>query len=104
MDGFDFFSDLFTDENDFNSPSGGSRIHSSAPNESEEKPEQGIKNDRWHDDVLDMDDSDADIYFRFDGQGEGSSRIGVSEALGEDIPHTSVNGQATMPAGYTDFF
>ena len=109
VDGFDFFSDLFTDEDDFSSHSGGSGIHSSAPNESEDKPEQGIKNDRWHDDVLDMDDSDTDIAFRFDGQGEGPStditQIGISEALGEDIiPHTVANGRATTPAGYTDFF
>ena len=111
VDGFDFFSDLFTDEDDFNSPSGGSGIHSSAPNESEDKPEQGIKIDRWHDDVLDMDASDTDIIFRFDGQGEGSStdttQIGINEALGEVIiPHTAANasGQATTPAGCTDFF
>jgi hypothetical protein len=109
VDGFDFFSDLFTDEDDFNSPSGGSGTHSSAPNKSEDKPEQGIKVDRWHDDVLDMGDSDTDIVFRFDGQGERLSthptQTGVSEALGEDIvPHTAANGQATTPVGYTDFF
>jgi hypothetical protein len=104
-DGFDFFSDLFTDEDDFNSLSGGSGTLSSVPNESEDKPEQGIKNDRRHGDVLDMDDSDTDIIFRFDGEGEDTTQIGISEALGEDIiPHTSANGQATTPAGCTDFF
>ena len=112
VDGFDFFSDLFTDEDDeddSNSPSGGSGIHSSAPIESEDKPEQGIKNDGWKDDVLDMDNSDTDTFFRFDGEGEGLSpdttQIGVSDALGEDIiPHTPANGQAPTPAGCTDFF
>ncbi|KAF8499812.1 Spo11/DNA topoisomerase VI subunit A [Russula emetica] len=103
VDGFDFFSDLFTDEDDFNSPSGASGIHPSAPNESGDKPEQGIKTDRWHDDVLDMDDSDTDIVFRFDAQGGSSTdttQIGISEALGEDIIlHTAVNEQATTPAG-----
>jgi hypothetical protein len=104
--GFDFFSDLFTDEDDLDSHSGGSGIHSRAPNESEE---QGIKSDGWHDDVLDMDDSDTDIVFQFDGQGEGSStdiiQIGISEALGEDIiPHTAANGRAITPAGCTYFF
>lgn len=102
VDGFDLFSDLFTDEDDFNSPSRGSGIQSSASNESEDKPEQGIKNDIWNDDVLDMDDSDTDNVFRFDGEGE-STQIGTSEALGEDsviIPHSTVaNGQATMLAG-----
>ena len=110
VDGIDFFSDLFTDEDDFNPPSGGSEIHSRAPNESEDKHEQGIKTDRWHDDVLDMDDSDTDITFRFDGQGKGLestdiTQTGISEALGEDtIPHTAANGQDTTPAGCTDFF
>lgn len=105
VDGFDFFSDLFTDEDDFDSLSGGSGIHSSVPNESEDKPEQGIKTDSWPSDVLDMDDSDTDIIFRFDGEGEDTTQIGISEALGEDIiPHTSTNGQATTPAGCTDFF
>jgi hypothetical protein len=109
VDAFDFFSDLFTDEDNFNSHSRGSGIHSSAPNESEDKPEQGIKNDSWHDDALDMDDSDTDILFQFDGEGEGLStgttQIGISEALGEDIiPHTAANGRATMPAGCADFF
>ena len=99
VDGIDFFSDLFTDEDDFNFPSGGV---------SEDKHEQGIKNDRWHDDVLDMDDSDTDIIFRFDGQGKGSTdttQIDISEALNEDIiPHIAANGQATTPAGCSDFF
>jgi hypothetical protein len=110
VDGFDFFSDLFSDDDDFNSPSRGSGIHSSALNESEDKPEQGIRNDRWHDGVPDMDDSDTDILFRFDGECEGSStnitQTGISEALGEDIliPHTTTNGQATAPAGCTNFF
>jgi hypothetical protein len=107
VDGFDFFSDLFTDEDDFNSLSGRSGIHSSVPNGSEDKPEQGIKsikNDRRHGDVLDMDDSESDIIFRFDGEGEDTTQIGISEALGEDIiPHISANGQATTPAGCTDF-
>ena len=82
VDGFDFFSDLFTDEDDFNSHSGGSGIHSRAPNESEDKPEQGIKNDRWQDDVLDMDDSDTDNISRLDGQGESSPT---------DITHTGIS-------------
>jgi len=108
VDGIDFFSDLFTDEDDLNSTSRESGIHSSAPNHSEDKPQQGIKNDRY-DDVLDMDDSDTDIFFPFDGQGKGSStnttQIGISEAPGEDtLPHTAVDGQATTPAGCTDFF
>jgi len=108
VDNFDFFADLFTDEDDLNSPSG---IYSSPPNELDDKPEpeQGIKNDRWHDDVLDMDDSETDVLFRFDGQGEASStdttQIGISSALGEDIiPHTAAKGQATTPAGCTNFF
>ena len=107
MDSFDLFSDLFTDEDDFNSHSRGSRIHSSAPNESEDKPEQGIKNDSWLDDALDMDDSDTDILFQFDGEGESmdTTQIGISEALGEDIiPHTAANGRAITPAGCADFF
>ena len=103
VDGFDFFSDLFTDEDDFNSHWSG--IYSSAPNESEDKPEQGIKNDSWHDDALDMDDSDTDIIYQFDGEGEGTTQIGISEALGEDIiPHTVANGRATTPAGCVNFF
>jgi hypothetical protein len=106
VDGFDFFSDLFTDEDDFNSPSGESGIHSSAPHDPEDKPERGIESDRWNDDVLDMDDSDTDIVFRFDGQGERSStdttQIGISGALGEVvIPHTVANA---TPAGCRDFF
>lgn len=106
--GFDVFSDLFTDEDDFNSPSGRSGIHSS-PHESQDKPERGIKSDGWHDDVLDMDDSDTDIVSRFDGQGEGSStnttQIGISESLGEDIiPHTAASGQPATPAGCMGFF
>jgi hypothetical protein len=109
VDGFDFFSDLFTDEDDFNSHSGGSEIYSSAPNESEDKPEQGVKSDGWHDEVLDMDVSDTDIVFPFDGEGEGSStditQIGIGQAPGEDIiPHTAANGRATTPAGCADFF
>lgn len=106
---FDFFSDLFTDEDDFNSPFGRSGIHSSS-HESQDKPERGIQSDGWHDDVLDMDDSDTDIVFQFDGQGEeGSStnttQIGISEPLGEDIiPHTATSGQPATPAGCTDFF
>jgi hypothetical protein len=110
VDGIDFFSDLFTDEDDLNSTSGGSGIHSSAPNHSGDKSQQGIKNDR-HDDVLDMDDSDTDFFFPFDGQSKGPStdttQIDISEALGEDsdtLPHTAANGQATTPAGCTDFF
>lgn len=107
VDGFDFFSDLFTDEDNFNSPSRGPGIQPSAPNESEDTPEQGIKSDRWNDDVLDMDDSDTDTVFRFDGEGE-TLQIGISEALGEDsviIPHSPVaNGQATTLAGRANFF
>lgn len=101
VDSIDFFLDLFTDEDDFNSPSGGSGIHSSA---SEDKHEQGINID-----VLDMDDYDTDIIFQFDGQGKGSStdpmQADISEVLGEDIiPRTATNGQATTLAGCTDFF
>ncbi len=109
MSGFDLFSDLFTDSDDFNfeSPSGGS--HLSAPNGSEDKPEHAIKNDEWHDDVLDMDNSDTDSVSRLYGEGEGSSmettQIRISEAVGEDIiPHAPANGQATTPAGCMNFF
>jgi hypothetical protein len=109
--GIDFFSDLFTDEDDFNSPYPyeESGIRSSAPNESENKYEQGIEIDGWHGDVLDMDDSDTDSIFRFDGKGKGSStdttRVGISEVLGQDIiPHTAANGQIITPVGYTGFF
>lgn len=107
VDDTDFFSDLFTDDDDFNSPSGGSGFHSSIKLSvpTEDKPQQGLKNDSY-DDVLDMDDSDTDIVLRFDGQGKDSSaditQIGIDEALGEDtLPHTAANGRA---AGCTDFF
>ena len=90
VDAIDFFSDLFADEDDFNAPSGESGVHSSVQDD-----------DRWND-VLDMDDSDTDIIFRFDGQGTDITRI---EALGEDIiPRTVANGQDTTSAGSTDFF
>jgi hypothetical protein len=91
VDRIDFFSNLFTDEDDFNAPSG-SGVHSSAPNESEE-------NDRWDDHVLDMDDSDTDIIFRFDGQDTDITQIDQ-----DIIPHTVANGQVTTSAGCTNFF
>ena len=97
--GYDSFLDLLADSGDFNSPSG---IHLGAPNESEHRPEQPIKNDRWNDYVLDTDDSDTDNVSRFDGVCEPSSmratQIRIREALDVDItPHTPVNGQATKP-------
>jgi hypothetical protein len=108
-DGYDSFSDLLADSGDFNSPSRESEIHSSASNESEDRPEQPIKNDRWHDYVLDMDDSDIDNVSRPDGDCEWTSmratQIRIREALDEDItPHAPVNGQATKPAWCTGFF
>jgi hypothetical protein len=107
-DGFDSLADFLTDsDDDFNSPSGRSGIRSSAPNESEDKPEQAIKYDRWHDDVLDMDDSDIDGVSRLDGECEDSSmettQIRISEVLSEDIiPHTPPSGRPTKPAGCVD--
>ncbi len=109
-DGFDSLADFLIDsDDDFNSPSGRSGIRSSAPNESEGKPEQAINYDRWHDDVLDMDDSDIDGVSRLDGECEDSSmettQIRISEVLSEDIiPHTPPSGQPTKLAGCVDIF
>jgi hypothetical protein len=88
----------FTDLGDFNSPSGGSGIHSSARNRSE----QPIGS---HDYVLDMDDSDIDN--RVDGEcewsREGSTQIRIGEALFEDIT-SHVNGEGAKPDWCTLFF
>jgi hypothetical protein len=112
-DGHDSFPDLLADSGDFdcpsNSPSGGSRIHSNAPNESEDSPEQPIENDICHDYVLDVDDSDIDDVSGRDGECEWTSmraaQIRTREALDEDVtPHTPVNGQVTRPAWFTGLF
>jgi hypothetical protein len=110
-DGYDSFSDLLADSGDFNPPSGGSGIHSSAPDESEDRPEQPIKNDGWHDYVIDMDGSDIDNVSQLDEECEWTSmrttqiRITDSEALDEDFTsHTPVNGQATKPVWCAGLF
>ena len=99
-DGHESFSDLLADSNDFNLSPGGSRVHSSAPNESENRPEQPIENDRWHDYVLDMDDSDIDSTSQLDGECERTSmrttQNRLRKALDEDFTsHAPGNGQAT---------
>lgn len=88
----------FTDLGDFNSPSGGSGIHSSARNRSQ----QPIGS---HDYVLDMDDSDIDN--RVDGECEwtskGSTQIHIGEVLFDDVT-SHVNGQGAKPDWCTLFF
>lgn len=103
-DGHGYFSDLLADSNDSNPPPGGSGVHSSldssASNESEDRPKQAIENDRWHDYVLDMDDSDIDSTSQLDGECERTSMRTTQNRLRKALDevftsHAPVNGQAT---------